>query len=310
MPVRLLAPPDPNAIAYSDFVYARTPVTKTLLPSLLRQLRTRSDLGWDIFTLPRMLSSPAEAIVTSADHGSPLSRYVRDKCYYFRCDQGIAAIQTQISSGLRKHLRRCRRQLTEMAKMEVVSSRNAAELPRLFHEFFELEASGWKGEAGEGTAIRLHADLTRFYSGLTSRFGETGGCEINLLRLDGRNIAGQFCLVSGGTWYHLKIAYDESLHRYSPGFVLLEDVLTRLCSDPSIHTANFLTGAEWADRWHPSQLEVSRVIGRNHTFFGALALQEVKARRFFRGRVIPLIRRDGRNPDRSATLPRESGATD
>jgi CelD/BcsL family acetyltransferase involved in cellulose biosynthesis len=296
MPVRMLEPPDPNAISYPDFVFARTPATATLLPSLLNWLRSNSEIGWDILTIPKMLSAPDESDLADLAPDPPFFRHSRGVCYYFRCDQGIAAIQGRVSGQLRQQWRRRRRQLLGMGTMESVSSRDPAELPRLFEEFLELEASGWKGRAGEGTAIQLDPDLVRFYSGMMSRFAASGGCEINLLRLNGRNIAGQFCLISAGTWYHLKIAYDEEFHKYSPGSILLEDVLARLCLDEGVHTASLLTGAEWADRWHPWYLGVSRVIGRNHTLGGRLALQEVKARRFVRNRLIPFVRRLRKQP--------------
>jgi hypothetical protein len=284
----MLAPPDPNAVAYPDFVYARTPATSSLLPSLLSWLRSSSDIEWDVLSLPKMLSDP-EAGAPPAVSDPRFFRHSRGVCYYFKCDEGIAAIQARISSGLRKHMRWCRRQLNGMGKMEVVSSRDPAELPHLFEEFLELEASGWKSKGG--TAIRQHPDVVQFYSRLMSRFSAARACEINLQRLGGRNIAGQFCLISGGTWYHLKIAYDEEFHRFSPGFLLFEDL------DETIHTANFLTGAEWGDRWHPLQLEVSRVIAPNHTLPGIITLRELKARRFMRTRVIPLVRSLRKRPE-------------
>jgi CelD/BcsL family acetyltransferase involved in cellulose biosynthesis len=291
VPVRLLTPPDPNSIAYSDFIYARTHENVDLFPSLLGSLRSDRNLRWDVLMLPKVFSTASVLARPLADAGSRgVFEHPRGVCYYFRCDEGTSAITSRISSGLRKHLRRCRRQLSSMGNLEFVSSRDPAALPDLFEEFLHLEASGWKGESGERSAIRLDPSLRAFYGGELARFAEAGGAEINLLRLGSRTIAGQYCLISSGTWYHLKIAYDEEFHVYSPGFVLLEEVLDRLCQDDAVHTANFLTGAEWADRWHPHELQVTRIVARSNSLKGHLALAEIRARRFVRDRVVTLRR--------------------
>ena len=195
-----------------------------------------------------------------------------------------------MSSGLRKHLRWCRRQLSQLGDVEFVTTREPALLDKLMDEFLDLEASGWKGATGEGTAIKLDPALLEFYRGLMKRFGSAGHCEINLLRANGRNLAGQFCLISAGTWYHLKIAYDESYDKISPGSVLLDEVLTRLCADPAVNIASFLTGAAWAERWHADELNVQRVIARNNTAAGHIFMLETKMRRLVRERMVPAAR--------------------
>jgi CelD/BcsL family acetyltransferase involved in cellulose biosynthesis len=294
IPVRSLRLPDPNYIAYPDFIYARSARNSTLFSQLLDYLRSGSQLNWDILDVPRVFSSASVVASATVDPPSAFFSHPREFCYYFRCDEGMQAIEARISNGLRKHIRRCRRQLCELGDVEFVSSRDPAMLPDLFDQFLSLEASGWKGVAGEATAIKLDPALVEFYSGLLARFAQDEACEVNLLRLGDTNIAGQFCLLSGGTWYHLKIAYDEAFEKYSPGFVLLENVLGRLCKDEDVHTANFLTGAEWGQRWHPNELEVVRLIAHNRTVRGRLAMQEARTRRFIRERAIPLAGRFGK----------------
>jgi CelD/BcsL family acetyltransferase involved in cellulose biosynthesis len=288
IPVRVLAPPDPNYVAYPDIICSDSgTASHHLLPSLLTHLRLQTDMGWDLIRFPRVFSN-APTFVSTADGAEDWYLSEQDPCYYFRCDQGMAAISAQMSSGLRKHIRRCRRQLSDLGELKFVWSRDRNQLPQLLDQFLTLEASGWKGATGEATAIKLDPALVEFYSTLLTRFAESDSCEINLLQLNGRNIAGQFCLLSGGTWYHLKIAYDEEFDKQSPGFVLLEEVLGRLCEDARVVTANFLTGAAWAERWHPFRLDVFRIVARNHTLVGRIALREIKLRRYVRERVLPI----------------------
>jgi CelD/BcsL family acetyltransferase involved in cellulose biosynthesis len=203
----------------------------------------------------------------------------------------LAAITANFSKGLRSDIRRCRRQLEQRGKLELISSREPARLAELFEQLLDVEASGWKGAAGEGTAIKLHPELVRFYGTLLQDFGSTGACEINLLQLDGQTIAGNFCLLSNDTWYQVKIAYDEQFRKQSPGYVLLETVFARLCDDPRVQTANILTGAEWAERMYPEPVGVWRMVAANHTASGILAFQMIKLRHFAATRLVPFVRR-------------------
>lgn len=286
VPVRVLAPPDPNAISYSDFVCARTQDGAALLTALRRHLRGRHDVGWDLLTLPRMLATAGAARGTiPPPHG--FFHYPREQCFYLPVDTGADSILAGLS--ILPHLRRYRRKLAQESELEFVTSRDAAQLPQLFEEFLALEASGWKGASGEGTAIKLDDALTAFYSRVMALFAARGACEINLLRVNGRAIAGQYCLLSAGRWYHLKIAYDESYHRFSPGGLLLEQVLRTLCGDAGIHTASLLTGAAWAERWHPRAIPVGRLVAGSGTAAGWLALQQIRLRRFLRERRAALL---------------------
>jgi CelD/BcsL family acetyltransferase involved in cellulose biosynthesis len=286
IPVRTFSPPDPNDVAYPDLICSAAD-RRELFEALLAHLRNRRDPSWDLLSLPKCFSD--ESAIAALTAGGSVFAHTRGVCYYFPTDQGLEAINARVSSGLRKHLRWCRRQLNAAGTVEFVVSRSPQSLPDLLQQFLALEASGWKGAHGEGTAISLDQALVQFYTDLLHRFGASGECEINLLRLNGHNIAGQFCLVSGGTWNHLKIAYDEEFDKYSPGAVLLEEVFGRLCADERVHTANFLTGADWAKRWHAWEQGVYRIVAANHTVAGYLALQQIRMRRLVRDRVLPLV---------------------
>jgi hypothetical protein len=47
----------------------------------------------------------------------------------------------------------------------------------------------------------------------------------------------------------VKIAYDESLQHLSPGNLIMADLVSRACDDPSINRIDCGERASWLDRW-------------------------------------------------------------
>ncbi|HEY0808683.1 MAG TPA: hypothetical protein VGD49_00925, partial [Longimicrobiales bacterium] len=60
MRLRTLAPPDPNDVAYPDFICDRADYGE-LFPALIDHLRSQRDISWDVLTLPRIFASDATA---------------------------------------------------------------------------------------------------------------------------------------------------------------------------------------------------------------------------------------------------------
>lgn len=83
-------------------------------------------------------------------------------------------------------------------------------------EFLALESSGWKGRSG--TALASRASTRRFAE--AAFLGGAPRVLIERLALDGRPVAMNLHLVSGGTAYTAKIAYDETLAELSPGALI------------------------------------------------------------------------------------------
>lgn len=285
VPVRVLTTPDPHALSYSDFVCARD-LRPDLVTSLLDELRTSDEIRWDLLILPKCYQTAAVAPASERlAMATGVVRYRWDVCFYFPCDQGVDAFYERMSGGQRRHLKKCHRTLGQHGTIELVSTRDPAKLQDYLDQFLSLEASGWKG--AQGTAIKQDASLVRFYASLVAAFGRAGDCEINLLRVGGRNVAGDIALLAGGTWNQLKMGYDEEFGRHSPGYLLLEGIFGRLCDDARVHTANILTGAGWAARLYGLELEVWRVVARNRALKSRLVFQAMKLSRLARDRASP-----------------------
>jgi hypothetical protein len=85
-------------------------------------------------------------------------------------------------------------------------------------DFLALEAAGWKGEAG--TAIARLPQASAYFDSLAAHFAAADALQIDTLLLDDRPLAMGLLVESAGTRHFLKIAYDETQGRHSPGRAL------------------------------------------------------------------------------------------
>jgi CelD/BcsL family acetyltransferase involved in cellulose biosynthesis len=128
-----------------------------------------------------------------------------------------------------KDLRRRRRRLEEAGTLTLESTTEGPALERALEDFLAVEAAGWKGEAG--TALRSRPQTEAFARALFRPQGDPVSVRADLLRLDGRTVAASLALISGGTAYLLKTAYDETLRAQAPGLVLEEAIVRALHAD-------------------------------------------------------------------------------
>ncbi len=123
----------------------------------------------------------------------------------------------------RKRLTQHRRQLEhEVGLVHVV---DRAHEPAAWQRFLELEAAGWKGEAG--TALASRPSHAAFFLDMAARFANAGRLELPSLETDdGVVLAMALRLQAADGVFQLKITYDESYRRYGPGRLLDVALLT------------------------------------------------------------------------------------
>jgi hypothetical protein len=140
------------------------------------------------------------------------------------------SVEAALDSKFRQNLRRRRRRLAEKGelKYQLIDNKDAKALDTALADFFDIEASGWKGEGG--TAIALKPELVGFYTQLARDAAKRGSLALGLLTLDGKVIAGHFSMVHGGRHYLIKIGYDEALHEHSPGQQMVSDAIRDSCA--------------------------------------------------------------------------------
>jgi len=168
---------------------------------------------------------------------------------------------------LRRNLRRLRKQVEEIGKLRVENVFEPEKLFDAYEHFLNVEASGWKSSGDTSTAISANDELKSFYRSLldTSMPGVTP--EINLLWCDDQCIAAQFALRTGSVLSLLKIGYNEDFARFSPGYLLLETVLSE-APNKQIETVSLVTSPPWSERWHPDTAPVWQVNHYNNSAFG------------------------------------------
>ncbi|CAN7402855.1 GNAT family N-acetyltransferase [Bosea sp. LjRoot90] len=90
-------------------------------------------------------------------------------------------------------------------------------------DFLALEAAGWKGRGG--TALAGLPEHVAYIREIVENFAAVDAVRVDLLRLDGEPISGGLLLDLAGQSHFLKIAYDETKARLSPGRALAIEML-------------------------------------------------------------------------------------
>jgi hypothetical protein len=145
---------------------------------------------------------------------------------------GKAYLEQAFSSSSRKKLRQHRRRLAEKGELKSTIVSESAVVDKAFDDFMTLEASGWKGH--EDTALLNNSADAKYSRAMIGALAAKGDAAIHMLTLNGRAISMQMVLRAGASAFTWKTAYDESLHDFSPGTLLLEDYTMALLADPKV----------------------------------------------------------------------------
>ncbi|WP_264050852.1 GNAT family N-acetyltransferase [Methylobacterium flocculans] len=128
-----------------------------------------------------------------------------------------------------KDLRRRQRRLAEGGTVSFDVATGGPRLAAALEAFLVLEAAGWKGETG--TAMACRPAHTAFARAVFAGTAGPVGVRADILSLEGRALAISLALVSAGTAYLLKTAYDEGARALAPGLVLEVEIVRALHAD-------------------------------------------------------------------------------
>ncbi|MEO8288315.1 MAG: GNAT family N-acetyltransferase [Chloroflexota bacterium] len=187
--------------------------------------RLVADTSWDVLCIrdvpeegnARQLYEAAQAA------GFPCGAWESLRSPYIALPGSPEAYESRLSAKHKSNLRRRRKNLSTQGRVSVEQVTGSVDLSAKLEEGFALEASGWKGR--KGTAISQEAATWGFYSELARNESYRGALSLYFLRLDGKPLAFQYGLLDGGAFYLLKPSYDEAYKEYSPGHLLMQDVV-------------------------------------------------------------------------------------
>ncbi len=156
--------------------------------------------------------------------------------------------EAHFSARRRSDFRRMRRSAEKLGQVTtdiIVPEPNA--LPALLEEAMTIEERGWKGRAG--TALAYDERQRRFYERYAALACEAGILRLCFLRIDGRAAAMQLAVETEGRFWLLKIGFDKSFKRCSPGNLLLRDTISYAAAK-GLASYEFLgKEAEWTMLW-------------------------------------------------------------
>ena len=225
---------------------------------LVWQALGRAGVRGSVLRFPSVLDGGPVSALASA---LPKHVIVRAQGYscYFDCRVPPEQLTAAYSTRLKKILRKGDRMLSGLGEVRLRTARSFEDLGGAFSEFERLEASGWKGQGGTASALRFSPRLQGFHADLFKAKDSPRHAEINLLVAGEQAVAAQLCMISGGMRSLLKIAFEQSMEKASPGSVLLDMVLRRSCEDRIGRSVSLVTGQAWMADWGATSVPVSDV---------------------------------------------------
>ncbi len=190
----------------------------------------------EVLVLPEMRADGAAAkLIRSVAVGRQLpivSIEQKERPFLESNLDGETYIKQAIGAHHRRDYSRLWRRLAEKGELAHRIARTPDEVRYAFEHFLILEASGWKGR--RGTAMAVDRFRSAFAREAVNNLAERDCVRIHTLELAGRVVAILIVFTVSGEAWTWKTAYDETLHAYSPGMLLMIEVVKNHLEDTNI----------------------------------------------------------------------------
>jgi hypothetical protein len=273
--LRALAFPSHDHMPLCDIICHRDALELPLFQLLVQHLQKQQE-SWDVLYLPHLLE---EACAIKAIQQHPPSAFLSRReggCDCIDVTGTYEAYSQRLSGKFRYNLKRTRQHLNQLPGVRFTFAQEGLDLDEGLDAFMDVEASGWKGFQGTGTAIKLQPRLVSFYRELTNVFSVSRRVAINTLHADGKCIAAQFCLLTDDIVYMLKIGYHEDYKRYAPGKHLVDLFIRRYMENCTVKSINFVAQREWHADWKPKTIDISKLYIFNTSLAGIIGFVILK----------------------------------
>jgi CelD/BcsL family acetyltransferase involved in cellulose biosynthesis len=155
-------------------------------------------------------------------------------------------------------------------------------------EAFEIEASGWKRDAG--TAIVCNPRLRRFYHAVARHFAGQRQLALSFLRVDDRRVAVHIAAEDGETYYMMKAGYSPEMAGFAVGHVLVHVVAVD-ARERGLRRFDFLgRESEWKRRWTHMGLPQAEVRIYRNSVAGRIGYAVTERLRPIAGRMVRAVR--------------------
>lgn len=179
--------------------------------------------------------------------------------------------ESHFSSRRPSRMRRKARIASELGKVcyDIIAP-TPPELPKLMDEAFAVEERNWKSRSG--TALSIDRDKGGFYRLYAKIAAEAGILRLCFLRIGGVAAAMQIAVECDNRFWTLKIGYDESFNRCSPGILLMRETI-KYAAERGLASYEFLgKEAPWTELWTKDARPVASVRTYAYNFSGFRAL--------------------------------------
>ena len=253
---------------------------------LFNELKKQNTLKWSLIYFDRALKgSQVEKCTLEKDLCVSVAGNVCDVLLI----QDYELTLKRLSRNFKGNLRKARKKLSNESRFLVNTVVKSDTINKQFDHFLNIEASGWKGSSGKGSAIKLDPDLHAFYEHVMKGFADNEQIEINTLVVNDVPVAAHFAIIMQDTVYLLKIGYDESYGYLSPGNMLLEYKLKDYAEKTDLKYLNLISDAYWHNSWEPEVI-TSRNIFNCRNQFIALYVKSVLSLRKNIKRIITTVK--------------------
>ncbi len=132
--------------------------------------------------------------------------------------------ESHLNAGRRSDLRRALRNASKQGEVQCeITTPTPETLAPLLLDAFRVESAGWKGS--EGSALATDPQVGAFYTHFAQAACQLGTLRIGMLRIGGQPAAMQLAIEQDGCFWLLKMGFDESFARFSPGTLLMLESL-------------------------------------------------------------------------------------
>lgn len=175
------------------------------------------------------------------------------------------------SSKRRYDFRRARKRAEACGPVSVrIYCPEPSGLKRALEKVFETEAAGWKGR--KGSSMLHNKRLGSFFRAYSERACRAGILRVCTLDIGGHTAAAQLAVESGGSFWVLKIGYNEKWARCSPGVQLTLECMKYACQK-QLRTYEFLGSVEpWLNPFQNGRREYMNCFIYPRSLYGILAL--------------------------------------